>query len=30
MTQIAIPHVGTVALSTENGRGVAIVVCVLQ
>ena len=30
MTQIAIPHVGTVALSKENGRGVAIVVCVSE
>ena len=29
MTQIAISHVGSVAFSTESGRGVAIVVCVL-
>ena len=29
MTQIAISHVGSVAFSTESGRGVAIVVCAL-
>ena len=28
MTQIAISHVGSVAFSTESGRGVAIVVCI--
>ena len=30
MTQTLISHVGTVAFSTESGRGVAIVVCVLS
>ena len=30
MTKTLISHVGTVAFSTESGRGVAIVVCVLS